>query len=86
MIWVIVVSALVSPLLGVGLAWWIIRMAMVEFQGHLLSVVQEQIRLQDDRIRKVKASEKSRKGPEDDGISFDETPAAAMLYPGQPVE
>lgn len=86
MIWIPVGLCFLSPALVLGLCWWLIRFELGRFQGEVLGAIQESIRLQDDRIRKVRAPDKPRKPAESDGISFNTPATSVQYYPGQPIE
>lgn len=88
MIWVLVAVTIVSPLLSVATAYYVIRHVTGEFQEGVMDAIHEEIRLQDDRIRKGRAKEQPRNGTEaDPGVTFPPRGESSEdMIAGQPVE
>jgi len=86
MIWIPVALSLLSPLLSVGIMWYLFQRKYEELLGVVVGTVDEGIRKQDDRIRKARDKEQPRNDTGTPPDPFATTPQRGRFIPGQPIE
>lgn len=85
MLYYIAVIATTGTLIGGGVAWFVVRLALRRFQDTVLEMIGEAIRLQDDRIRKGRDRDGQRTPP-GQARNENEAQQLAQIMAGQSVD
>jgi len=70
--WVVLTLAILLPPLTAAASWVAVWLAFRRIQGHLQVVMQDEVRKQDDRIRKRITAEAPRKEPDSEDQALQE--------------
>lgn len=84
--WIAIASAILTPIITAAAVYAMCVRAAAVFRVSVLETLQDEVRKQDDRIRKRQGPEKARNDAEEVRIPPTESPDGFVLVPGQPID